>query len=274
MATKGTSGERAYGIDEFTSADQKQLILEELRIKGFAVLEGVLSPADVESYCMKIDEIYAKQEEEFGSEKLKQISDQNTARCPLSYDESFLDLITHPKVKSIIESVLGSYYLLHLQNGIISRPSLEHHQAAWHRDLPYQTFVSSKPLAVNAYYCLCDYTPETGATMLLPHSHCIEDIPSLEYLNKHGVTAEAPAGSVVFFDSMCFHRAGLNCSPIVRRGINQVYTAGIIKQQIQLSQTLKSEYADDPYLAMLLGYASDAATSVDDWRDRRLAKVN
>jgi hypothetical protein len=47
--------------------------------------------------------------------------------------------------------------VLHLQNGIINMPNEEHHQSSWHRDLPYQNWTSSEPLACNVFYCLDNF---------------------------------------------------------------------------------------------------------------------
>ena len=39
-----------------------------------------------------------------------------------------------------------------------------HHQSAFHRDLPYQHFTSSRPIAINALFCADEFTNENGAT--------------------------------------------------------------------------------------------------------------
>jgi ectoine hydroxylase-related dioxygenase (phytanoyl-CoA dioxygenase family) len=157
-----------------------------------------------------------------------------------------------------------------LQNAIVNRPAQVHHQAAWHRDLPYLDRISSAPLAVSALFCIDDFTVENGATWCLPGSHLLAEPPSDRFLAGHSVAICAGAGDVIVFDSMLLHRAGANESTRPRRAVNHVYSVGIIRQQIDLPRALNGRHADDPHLAVLLGYASNAPVSADDYRSRRL----
>ena len=142
-----------------------------------------------------------------------------------------------------------------------------------HRDLPYQNWTSSEPLACNLYYCLDEFNSQTGATFLLPFSHQYDKAPSVQFMEKHAIQVSAPAGSVILFNSMLFHKAGYNKSGnIIRRGINHVYVKPIISQQINMPDFLKGKYADDDFLAMLFGYKTTLSQSVNDYRKQRLDK--
>jgi ectoine hydroxylase-related dioxygenase (phytanoyl-CoA dioxygenase family) len=191
----------------------------------------------------------------------------------LVYDVFFLlNISAHPRVRAVVEKVLGSYYILHLQNAIINRPGQEHHQHAWHRDLPYQSFVISKPLAVNALFCLDPFSTATGCSWCVPFSHREESAPSISFIEAFKIPFEAEAGDVMIFDSMLLHQAGVNTSAITRRAINNVYASGILRQQIDLPQALKGKYKDDPYYNMLLGYDAESSPSVEEYRLRRIQK--
>jgi ectoine hydroxylase-related dioxygenase (phytanoyl-CoA dioxygenase family) len=160
-----------------------------------------------------------------------------------------------------------------LQNGIINMPGEEHHQSSWHRDFPYQNWVSTEAIGCNVFYCLDDFSEETGGTFLLPFSHKMTHMPSVPYLEKHCIQINAKAGSAVLFDSMLFHKAGYNRSKTqIRRGVNHVYAKAIVRQQINLPEMLKGKYSEDPYLNMLLGYDAQTSLSVVDFRNRRIKK--
>ena len=263
-----------YGVEAAQDTDDAVARhVEAVRIQGFSVMENALSEADVAALNERVEAVYARQRDEFGEEALVALNEQNVARCLLAYDDAFVALAASEQVLPVVRALVGNYVVLHLQNGIISRPGQEHHQSSWHRDLPYQSFVSSRPLAVNVYYCLCDYTPETGGTMFLPFSHREEHLPSRSYIETHETTPVVPAGAALFFDSMLFHRAGYNSSSIVRRGINHVYTTGIIRQQISLPDALDGRHRDDPAHAVLLGYDNQTPGSVQAFRERRLARL-
>lgn len=267
---------QSYGITEQqTGGSAQDLQLEELTIRGYTVVPDVLSSAQLDAARERLDSVYKSQANEFGEDRLKSIKEKDMARCPLAYDEFFLtDIATNEKILSLVKRRIGDYVILHLQNGIINRPNQPHHQSSWHRDLPYQNFVISKPLAVGALFCLDPFTPETGCTEVLPFTHREDKMPSLQYVEANKVPAVAEPGSVIVFDAMLFHRAGYNSSKIIRRGVNNVYVAPILKQQIDLPRALKGKYSDDPVLARFLGYESEVAESPMEWRNGRLKRLS
>ena len=158
------------------------------------------------------------------------------------------------------------------QNGVLNPTASEHAQAAYHRDLPYQHFVSSRPLGLSALFCIDRFNRETGATIVLPGTHRVEAFPSDAVAREIQTVVDADAGSFILFDSMLFHKAGPNVSASPRRALNQVYTVPIISQQISLPEALNGRYAEDPELAQLLGYVTRPAPSALAWRERRLAR--
>lgn len=266
--------EKSYGITQRSeAATDLDFHLECVRNKGFSLMKNVLSEEEVALFVQKVEDIYAQQQEDFGSEKLGLINELNIVRAPLAYDPKFLELITKPRIKEYVKGMLGDYYSLHLQNAVINRPNIVHHQTSWHRDLPYQNFVISTPLAVNAFYCLAPFNAHTGGTLLLPFSHRIEYMPSQRYVEENIHQVEAEAGDVILFDSMVFHKAGKNNSDSVRIGINNVFVKPILSQQIDLPKLLDGKYSDDPELSVLLGYRFEAPDSVDNYRAKRLERM-
>jgi ectoine hydroxylase-related dioxygenase (phytanoyl-CoA dioxygenase family) len=247
---------------------------DELRRVGYVVLRGVLDTEQLERCRLAIDEQLEAQERSFDSEDLASIGELDTVRAPLVEDEFFLfDIALAPRVHDLARQAVGNYCLLHLQNVIVNKPHRPHHQSAWHRDLPYLDRVSSTPLAVSALFCIDDFSLDTGATWCLPGSHLVAEPPSDAFLAEHGTVIEAEAGDVIVFDSMLVHRAGTNHAALPRRAVNNVYSVGIIRQQIDLPRAMAGRYADDPQLAILLGYASNAPVSADAYRQRRFLQL-
>jgi ectoine hydroxylase-related dioxygenase (phytanoyl-CoA dioxygenase family) len=156
------------------------------------------------------------------------------------------------------------------QNAIINRPTDAHYQVTWHRDLNYQHWVSSRPLAISALYAIDDFSDLTGGTLLIPASHKSEEFPSPEYIAAHQVGLTAKAGSILVFDAMLFHRSGTNRSQIIRRAVNHIYTLPLIKQQISFPRMLNGKFGDDPWLRYFLGYDSETGDSVQAWREHKL----
>jgi ectoine hydroxylase-related dioxygenase (phytanoyl-CoA dioxygenase family) len=267
---------RWYGVREGTVLEtEADRHAEEVRISGHTVVRKLVEPDFLRSARERLDRAYAAQAAEIGGEdRLRRINEANLVRCVLAQDPFFIETATHPRILSLMAVLLGEYFILQQQNGVINPPSGRHHQAAWHRDLPYQHFVSSRPLAVSVLWCLDEFNEETGGTWVLPASHKTEQSPSEEYVTAHARGVVANAGDALVFDSMLFHRAGNNRSGRLRRGLNHVYALPFLKQQISFPRALQGRLADDPVLSRLLGYDSEPADNPLEWRQRRLTKAS
>lgn len=273
MNHAGTS-EKSYGVRERSPepSDEIAIATEMLQRRGFAVLENAFSPEQVAELNERLDEVYARQCKEVGGEDaLFTISDADIVRCPLAYDDKFLDVAVHPIIVGAARRIIGPSVVLLMQNGIINRPYRTQVQTAWHRDLNYQHWVSSRPIAISAMVCLEDFTEETGGTIFLAGSHKIEPMPSDAILRSAGETPRACAGSIVLFDSMVFHRAGINRSKRVRRGINHVVGAPILAQVIDIPRMLDDRAPADPLTADYLGFRWNPVPSVANWRRNKIS---
>lgn len=264
-----------YGIvQRGSAATDAARIAERIRLVGYCVVPGGFSNTEISDFGTRLEQIMAQQADEFGgAERLASIGDALTARCPLVYDDAFVGLAAHAGVQAICRELLGDYVLLMQQNGVINPSGQRHAQVAYHRDLPYQHFVSSRPLAVSALFCIDPFTAETGATTLIPGSHKMEQFPSESVAAELDTSIVADAGSFIVFDAMVFHRAGENRSGRPRRAVNHVFSSPIIAQQISLPEALNGRHAGDATLARLLGYDVSPARSVTAWRERRLARM-
>ena len=263
-----------YGISSITNnLSEVDRHVENINVKGFSILKNVLNNSYLEKVRDSLDKHYKIQEDEFGVDKMKSINELNMLRCPLAYDDVFLGMITNKEVLDIVQKILGNEVLLHLQNGIINHPEKEHHQSSWHRDLPYQEYVISKPLGLSVFYCIDEFNKETGGTILLPYSQKEEKIPSLGFVQENQLQIIAAPGDILIFDCMVYHKAGFNQSSMIRRGVNNVFVAPLLKQQINLPQLLKGKHSDNLLLNMLLGYKYEVASSVKNYREKRLKKL-
>lgn len=262
---------KSYGLGDVAAiSDVVGFHAEEVALQGYSIIPNLIDKTELDKWREKIDEVYEIQETGFGKDNLIDIDELDMCRAPLLYDFDFVDLATKPKIMEIAGRILGDWFILNLQDAIINRPDKEHHQTSWHRDLPYQNWVISKPLAINALFAIDDFNEETGGTFVLPYSHRSEVYPSSEFVDKSGITVTMPAGSAVMFDAMLFHRAGENSSNMVRRGVNHLYTVPILKQQYDFPRALGNKIELNPFLKKFLGYTSQVPVSVDNWRQNRV----
>ncbi len=247
---------------------------EELDILGYTVIENVLSKEELETIKKKVFEVYdlqRKETEPFFN--LDDTEERNIARVPFIYDDYFYNFIDHPKVMPLIREMLGNYYVLFGQNAVIVEPEVTHSMSRWHRDLSHMNFVADPPIAINVFFAITDFNEKTGGTKLVPHSHRIPYQPSVEFLEDHGVSVVAPAGSIFFFNTMMYHRTGSNNSDGVRIGLSHMYTKYFVKQQMDIPALLNHKAPEDPYMQMLLGFDSWVPTNVLEYRKVRNKSV-
>jgi ectoine hydroxylase-related dioxygenase (phytanoyl-CoA dioxygenase family) len=257
----------SYGIRERAiSVSDSELHAERIRMTGCTVVDGGFTSEDLAAIAERLDRSLLRQAERAGGRHvLEAIGEADTLRCCLAYDDAFVGIAAHAGVLEVCRALLGDFFVLTQQNGIINPPGRTHVQTAFHRDIPYQHFVSSRPMAISALLCVDDFTAQNGATTVLPGTHRVEQFPSDVLARAMEVPLEAPAGSYLVFDSMLFHRAGSNTSPRPRRAINHVYGLPFMAQQISIPDVLQGQYADDPLLGRLLGYRTAAPRSLDAW---------
>lgn len=234
---------------------------------GFQIFENVLTEEEIKFYKERLSKVYNQQVDEFGLDNLSLINEENMVRSPFLYDSSFINIFYNDFVSNLVTNILGKFAILSLQNGIVLRSNTEHHQSFFHRDLIYQNFTTSKPIAINIYYCLDNYGQHNGGTVFMEGSHKKESFD----ISLKQTTPQVKAGSIILFDSMVFHKAGNNLSGQDRFGINNMFTLPFVKQQIRYPSTIAS--TDDPQLNQLLGFKSTEFFSVQDFRNYRLKRV-
>lgn len=265
----------SYGVHQATvPASLTDRHAEDVRIKGFTIVREVVDTATAKMLAEALDRHYKMQADEIGGiERLKQIHDDNVVRCPISIDPAFLEVSRSRTLIDLMLSLLGDYFILQQQNGVIIPPSTAHHQQSWHRDLPHQHFTSSRPLAISVLIFLDTFSEETGATTVLPASHKIEPFPSEAYVSAHEESLKGSPGDAAVFDSMLFHRAGTNTSSKVRRGLIQVYSLPFFFQPVSLARAI-SYPVTDPEVRRFLGYDIEPAANPSEWRSRRFARFS
>lgn len=255
----------SYGILNQTRAESiVDQAIEKIICQGYSIVPSGMDAAKIAAVADGFDRLLAEYTARHGHEWLVSLDEHNTIRLPLAYDPRFLELASNATIIDVVGRLIGGKFILNQQNGIINPAGERYNQGAWHRDLPYQHFVSSRPLAINALYCVDDFTPENGATFVLPASHRQEAYPSNEYVTNHARQVNAPAGSFVLIDCMTYHRGGFNGTMHNRRAVNHVYTIPLMRQQIDMPAVIGDGYTD-AFARELLGYRYPLPRSIEEY---------
>ena len=250
--------------------DWLESMLEGLRARGYAILEGVLSAS-----LLKVtrEAMYRAQEQiqrEVGRERLERAKELGVLRLMMKYDPHFFHFLEIPELLEIVDHTVSNTAIMHLQNGFIL-PSFPKQQTppvfqnSFHQDFP--RVLNGYMASINIMFAIDEFSAETGATQIVPETHQQTVAPDKEYLAAHAVSLECEPGSMVVFDSTLWHAAGANTSGRDRLAINHQFTRSYIKQQIDYVRALgdTTVLSRPPRSQQLLGWYSRVVTSLDEY---------
>ncbi|CDU11011.1 MULTISPECIES: phytanoyl-CoA dioxygenase family protein [Vibrio] len=256
-----------YGINEFENS--LNINEEELMRLGFTVIDSGLSDEALTSLRKEILSLRKEYLERHDHSFMKSIGEHNGIRMPLSMSKSFLDLAFNENLITFVDKVLKGNYILNQQNAVINPANENYNQAAWHRDLPYQHVIFSRPMAINALFCIDDFTTENGGTVVIPNSHKFENYPSEEFVERYSLQVEAKAGSFIILDCMSYHRGGYNSTDDARCAINHVFTSPIIPQQINMKNEISDKFDLSEKQKRILSFNSRSNSTISDYLNSR-----
>lgn len=270
MKTTEHIPENAYGILLREKTDSPfDDIAEQLRRTGHCVLDAGYSPDELHRFSDDFNRTWERYLEKYGKAELGRLNELHTIRSPLTHGgEAFIKLALNQNLHAVLSELILGKYILNQQNGLINPPDEPFSQGMWHRDLPYQHFVSTRSLAINALFCVDDFTTENGATFVLPSSHKFEAFPSPGYIEKNAIQIEAKAGSFILLDCMVFHAGGFNRSKTPRRAVNHVYTIPYLKQQINIPMNMANASLTTE-AKEIFGFNNIEPISIDDYFAQR-----
>jgi ectoine hydroxylase-related dioxygenase (phytanoyl-CoA dioxygenase family) len=238
----------------------------DLREHGYCLLESVLAPEQLAELRSRVVDL-AEQERRDGT---AYVYDKDSQRIFSLHDKGgvFLDIIEHPLVLRLMESILGYNFLLSSSHANIAGPGGD--RMDLHAD---QTFVPppwpSYALVANSMWMIDDFTAENGATRLVPDTHLRGRQPS--YTAGEGDTPTipvcGPAGSVMIFDGRLWHQTGANKTVDEhRRGILNYYCRGFIRQQQNFFLNPRPDLLESasPVMRRLLGWENYFSLGLHD----------
>ena len=255
-----------YGVlSQDKPASELDEVAEQVRRIGYAILDSGYSKDELKQISMAFNRTREWYVGKYGEARLRVANEFHTMRALLTHGDSvFVSIASNQNLLNVLGKLIYGKYILNQQNGIINPPGETYNQGAWHRDLPYQHYVSNTPLAVNALFCVDDFTPENGSTFVLPATHQTSNFPSTSYIQRNALQVEARAGQYILLDCMLFHSGGFNCTNVERRAVNHVYTIPYFKQQIKLAELLRNVELGADQME-LFGFGYDEPNSIEQY---------
>lgn len=240
-------------------------VADQIRRLGYAILDAGYTTDEITQLSEAFNRTHTSYLQKYGEARLRSVNEFHTIRALLTHGDSvFVHLATNQNLLNLLGKLINGKFILNQQNGVINPPGETYNQAAWHRDLPYQHFVCNTPLAVNALFCLDDFTLENGSTFVLPATHQSTNYPSASFIQRNAMQVEAKAGQYILLDCMLFHSGGFNRTNLARRAVNHIYTIPYFKQQIRLPELLGNVSLKSDQME-LFGFGLEEPHSIDQY---------
>ena len=221
---------------------------------GYCLIEGALPPSRVSELRGRLAEL-AEQEIADGTDYVYENGCNQRIWTLLNKGDCFVDLALDPLVEKLMVTLLGYGYLLSNIDANIAGPGGP--PMFLHAD---QSFVPPPwpdyPLVANAMWMLDDFTPENGATRVLPGSHRKGHGPVPTIDDSQTVPVCGPAGTVMVFEGRLWHQTGANVTSDQRRhGILAYYCRPFMRTQESWFLSIDPKVLERrPELRPLLGY--------------------
>jgi ectoine hydroxylase-related dioxygenase (phytanoyl-CoA dioxygenase family) len=224
-------------------------VLARLDEDGYAIVEGVLSPAELGAVKADLERLLADTPEgrnDFEGYSTRRVYAVFARTRVLDYPA------THPLVLGVLDAVLGNYQLS--QPVVIGIGPGETAQDLHCDDQVYPLPRPHDQVVVNVMWAIDDFTEENGATHVVPGSHRWQQ----RRPDARTATARAvmPGGSIMFFVGQIYHGGGANLTQRPRIGVAMEYCASWLRPQENHYLAVPRDIARglDPRLQELLGY--------------------
>ena len=196
---------------------------------GYTILEDLIKPEVTSKILSRVREIEQAtlQEAERGT-PVDGSSQLRTAGL-LRLDPLFWDVPVQPEVNQVVEAVLGKDFLLTTFSAIDVKPG-KNKQPVHPDDALIPLKRPHQPIVCTCMWAISDFTPDNGATRLLPGSHKSDSAPDYTRDYEGMLPAAMSAGSVLVFDGSLWHQAADNTTTDEwRLGLQVSYCAGWIR---------------------------------------------
>lgn len=241
------------GVKPYTLTEEEKTSLDD---RGYVLLPNMMTLNELEELRVKYEELMAKEGANAGKEVHQE---QGTRRLAdlVNKGECFDKLYTHPRLLAAIYHVLKREFKLSSLNARDSIPGsgLQALHADWGERSVHEPFN-----VCNSIWLIDDFTPDNGATRIVPGTHLLAGSPG-DYMedpcepHPEEVLITAPAGTVAVFNSHLWHGGTLNRTDLTRRAMHVYFTAKEYPQQLNQAKYIQKETYDriSPAARYILG---------------------
>ncbi|HTS63881.1 MAG TPA: phytanoyl-CoA dioxygenase family protein [Candidatus Acidoferrales bacterium] len=212
----------------------------QLEQMGWLALPGLMPPSQLSAARSRVDELFAEEGAAAGSEFKQEPGARRLANL-VNKGRIFEEMILTPRVLDCVAQVLGPRFKLSSLNARSADPHTEDGQPL-HADSG-AIAGDDGYLVCNSIWMLDDFTPENGATRMVPGSHRWRRLPHADYYEPHPEErlVLGKAGDVVVMNAHMWHGGTANRTAQPRRALHIYYTRFDQPQQQYQKRLLSTE---------------------------------
>ena len=226
--------------------------LQELVRDGFTVITNALTAPEIETTRHAVGELL-ETEAEVSRGTGTQTDNLRNAHAIVGKHPHFYEFFLNRPVMQVVRSVLGDDAILYDANLRVPMPTGARDAAKGFQvhvdreDYTVRPFEGGKhfPMALNVVWCLIDFTPENGTTLLWPGSHQSCEVPDRDLRAEGSIQVEAPAGAAIIWDAALWHQGGINRSTEPRWTTIAYYQRAWLKGKTDSVRLLPPEAIDN-----------------------------
>lgn len=229
---------------------EEQNFLDE---NGYLSLGCLLTKEELEAINQRVSELAAQEGDQGGSELfntqyVKHPKEEGADRLSNLVNKGavFDRLYTHPRILAAVRHVLGKEIRLSSLNYRAAKPGmgLQKLHVDWNEAVEPGDY-----RVCNSIWLLDDFSAANGATRLVPGSHLWGKVPAdlmedPEASHPEEMILEAPAGTVVVFNSHTWHGGTVNRTDRHRRAIHSYFVRRDMPQQTDQKKWIRQETLD------------------------------
>jgi ectoine hydroxylase-related dioxygenase (phytanoyl-CoA dioxygenase family) len=253
------------------AANRSTSILSTLETLGFAVLENAFDAEFCHDTSQRLLQIQSKLHHDLRSRGL--LGEAGLPSIPLlmHHDPHFYRFLEMPELLPIVEGWVGPDAILRNQYGLVYPPvtgddGATAATAKFHRQFRH---LENMPRAcLDMAIFLVDIGCENGAIHVVPGSHNYRSTPTAAELDARAQPVTGPAGSILIFDGMTWHREDPNRSNADLPLLMHEFVKPVIKQYWDFPRILAPAADLSPRLKQLLGFHASVPASVEEFCQR------
>jgi len=210
---------------------------------GYLLLPDFVPATMLEEMRERVEALWAEEGDDAGAEFLQEPGTRRLANL-VDKGDVFARMIVMPEILECVEAVIGPNYKLSSLNARSTNPHNPEAQP-WHADVGAIADACGYWVC-NTIWMLDNFTPDNGATRMIPRSHTWRRLPPAG--NRDTLADEqlvtGCAGTVVVMNTHMWHAGTGNHTDRCRRALHGFYTRGDKPQQQFQKALLRAQTID------------------------------